>query len=145
MFSSELGTPADILHAVRHGVDLFDCVLPSRNARHGVLFTSTGVLKIRNARYKRDDRPIDEACACPACASVSRAFVHHLVRAGEMTGAVLATQHNIRFYLDFVDQLREAISSKSLADLASGISERYPLFDLPVESSQNHDSAGSTP
>lgn len=140
-----LGTPSDILHGVCQGVDLFDCVLPSRNARHGVLFTSQGLVRIKNARYRTDPAPIDEHCPCVACASVSRAFLHHLFRANEVTAGVLATQHNIRFYLDFVGQLREAISSKSLAVLASEISERYPPVDLPVESSQNNDSAGSTP
>ena len=128
-----LGTPADILHAVRQGVDLFDCVLPSRNARHGVLFTSEGLLRIKNSRYRTDPEPIDRNCSCPACTSVTRAFVHHLVRSGEMTGAVLATQHNIRFYLDFVNQLREAISSESLADLATKIAESYPASDSSVK------------
>ncbi len=140
-----LGTPLDIVHAVQQGVDLFDCVLPSRNGRHGILFTSQGLLRIKNARYRTDPRPIDENCGCPACSSVSRAFVHHLIRAGELTGAVLATQHNIRFYLDFVNQLREAISSESLGDFAIQVEESYPASDSPVESSQNYDSAGLIP
>jgi queuine tRNA-ribosyltransferase len=140
-----LGTPVDILHGVQQGVDLFDCVLPSRNARHGVLYTKKGVLRIKNSRFKTDTRPIDDTCECVACRSVSRAFVHHLIRAGEITGAVLATQHNIRFYLDFVNQLREAIVSESLAVLASEVRESYPASDSPVESSQSYDSAGSIP
>lgn len=114
-----VGYPADILHAVAQGVDLFDCVLPARNARHGVLFTREGVLRIKNARFKDDPRPVDPACPCPACARVSRAFLHHLTRAGELTAAVLATLHNLRFYLDFMADLRQAIQLGELADQAS--------------------------
>jgi queuine tRNA-ribosyltransferase len=105
-----VGYPQDILHAVSQGVDLFDCVLPARNARHGVLFTRQGVLKIRNARYKEDPRPIDAECGCPACSRVSRAFLHHLMRSGELTAAVLATLHNLRFYLDFLGDIRQSIT-----------------------------------
>ncbi|HUO87261.1 MAG TPA: tRNA guanosine(34) transglycosylase Tgt, partial [Thermoanaerobaculia bacterium] len=103
-----VGYPEDILHAVAQGVDLFDCVLPARNARHGVLFTRSGVLKIKNARFRDDPAPIEEGCGCPACRRVSRAFLHHLVRAGELTGAVLATAHNIRHYLDLLSAVRQA-------------------------------------
>jgi len=115
-----VGYPEDILHAVSHGVDLFDCVLPARNARHGVLFTRTGVLKIRNARYREDAGPLDPDCGCPACAAgpqqISRAFLHHLTRSGELTAAVLATLHNLRFYLDFMASLRQAITLGTLSD-----------------------------
>jgi queuine tRNA-ribosyltransferase len=115
-----VGYPEDILHAVRSGVDLFDCVLPARNARHGVLFTREGVLKIRNARYRDEAQPVDPGCGCPACApgsrQISRAFLHHLARAGELTAAVLATGHNLRFYLDFMDALRQAITLDTLSD-----------------------------
>ncbi len=104
-----LGTPLDIVHAVTAGVDLFDCVLPSRNARHGTMFTRTGMVRIKNARFKRDPRPLDESCSCPLCRRYSRAFLHHLIRTGEITGRVLATAHNIRFYLDFMQELREGI------------------------------------
>ena len=114
-----LGTPRDIFHAVQHGVDLFDCVLPARNARHGNLFTRQGVIKIKNARYKADGRPIDEHCECPVCSRQSRALLHHLIRVGEMTGQVLATLHNLRFYLDFMAQLRQGIQLGTLADLES--------------------------
>jgi queuine tRNA-ribosyltransferase len=114
-----VGYPADILHAVRQGVDLFDCVLPARNARHGVLFTRQGVIKIKNARYRDDPRPLDPLCGCPACARASRAFLHHLTRAGELTAPVLATLHNLRFYLDFMADLRQAIQLGTLTDLAS--------------------------
>jgi queuine tRNA-ribosyltransferase len=105
-----VGTPLDLLHAVAQGVDLFDCVLPSRNGRHGVLYTRAGLLRIRNARFREDPRPPDPACDCPTCRRVSRAFLHHLTRAGELTAAVLATLHNLRFYLDFMRDLRQAIA-----------------------------------
>ena len=118
-----LGTPLDILHAVQHGVDLFDCVMPARNARHGVLFTRRGELRIKNARFRHDDRPVDEACSCPLCRRQSRAFLHHLVRAGELTGAVLATLHNVRYYLDFMADLREGVQLGTLADLAREITD----------------------
>lgn len=111
-----VGYPEDIRHAVAQGVDLFDCVLPARNARHGVLFTREGVLKIKNARYKDDPRPLDPACGCPACRRTSRAFLHHLTRSGELTAAVLGTLHNLRFYLDFMADLRQAIELGVLTD-----------------------------
>ena len=91
----------------------------------GVLFTRDGVLRIKNARFRTDERPIDEACGCPACRACGRAFLHHLVRAGELTGAVLASLHNLRFYLDFMAEVREAIASGRLAQLAAGVAERY--------------------
>ena len=112
-----VGYPGDILHAVSHGVDLFDCVLPARNARHGVLFTRDGVVKIKNAKYKEDPRPLDPECGCPACSRTSRAFLHHLTRAGELTAAVLGTLHNLRFYLDFMADLRQAIGLGALTEL----------------------------
>ena len=113
-----LGTPDDILHAVGLGIDLFDCVLPSRNARHGTLFSSTGMLRIKTARYRDDPRPVDAACGCSLCRRHSRAFLHHLFRCGEITGKVLATEHNVRFFLDFMTGLRRAIAAGRLADLA---------------------------
>jgi queuine tRNA-ribosyltransferase len=121
-----VGTPADIVWAVTHGVDLFDCVLPTRNARHGLLYTRDGVLRIKNARFRDDQRPIDEACDCPACRTCGRAFLHHLVRSGEITGAVLASLHNLRFYLDFMVEVREAIASGRLAQLAAGVVDHAP-------------------
>jgi len=120
-----VGTPWDIVHAVMHGVDMFDCVLPSRNGRHGLLYTRQGALRLKNARFGDDPRPIEEGCTCPACATSSRAFLHHLLRTGELTGKVLATLHNLRFYLDFMQDLREAIASGSLADLAASIEAVY--------------------
>ncbi|HEY8021221.1 MAG TPA: tRNA guanosine(34) transglycosylase Tgt [Thermoanaerobaculia bacterium] len=112
-----VGYPDDLLHAVACGVDLFDCVLPARNARHGVLFTREGVLRIKNARYRDDPRPADPECACPLCARLSRAFLHHLMRAGELTAPVLATLHNLRYFLDFMAEVRQAISLGALTEL----------------------------
>jgi len=120
-----VGTPWDIAHAVSQGVDMFDCVMPTRNARHGQLYTRGGVLRIKNARFKADSRPIDESCGCPGCATSSRAFLHHLFRSGEMTAQVLATLHNLHFYLDFMGDLREAIASGSLAEFASSTEAAY--------------------
>ncbi|HXT20156.1 MAG TPA: tRNA guanosine(34) transglycosylase Tgt, partial [Thermoanaerobaculia bacterium] len=114
-----VGYPRDILHAVSHGVDLFDCVLPARNARHGVLFTRDGELKLKNAAFRADPRPIEEGCPCPACAQVSRAFLHHLLRWEPLTGQVLATLHNLRFYLDFMGDVRQSIASGTLTELVS--------------------------
>ena len=120
-----LGTPDDILHAVKCGVDLFECVLPARNARHGTMFTRRGVLRIKNARFRDDPRPLDEHCGCPLCRRQSRAFLHHLIRCGEITGAVLASLHNIRYYLDFMAKLREGAQLGTL----DGISSEIALWD----------------
>lgn len=142
-----VGYPGDILHAVSQGVDLFDCVLPARNARHGVLFTRDGVLKIKNARYKDDPRPLDPGCGCPACSRTSRAFLHHLARAGELTAAVLATLHNLRFYLDFMEEIRQAIELGTFEDLAvrlaSQSTEPAGLESLAPVTFDPHDQARS--
>ncbi|HYO13024.1 MAG TPA: tRNA guanosine(34) transglycosylase Tgt [Thermoanaerobaculia bacterium] len=128
-----VGYPEDILHAVAHGVDLFDCVLPARNARHAVLFTRQGVLRMKNAKYREDPRPIDPECGCPACARTSRAFLHHLFRSGELTAPVLATLHNLRFYLDFMADLRQAIGLGALTDTAEQLATRSTGEDPPGE------------
>ena len=130
-----VGTPADLLHAVQHGVDLFDCVLPSRNARHGLFYTRYGTLRIKNARFKEDPRPLDPDCSCPACRRVSRAFMHHLIRAGEITGQVLGTLHNIRYYLDFMGDLREATAAGKLAEFARQASLKMEAGDPDSASS----------
>jgi queuine tRNA-ribosyltransferase len=128
-----VGYPEDILHAVSQGVDLFDCVLPARNARHGVLFTRQGTIKIKNARYKDDPLPIDPECGCPACRRTSRAFLHHLTRSGELTAAVLGTLHNLRFYLDFMADLRQAIELGALTEQAK-LARRTTGGDPPEDS-----------
>ncbi len=105
-----VGTPEDLVAGVAAGIDMFDCVMPTRNARNGWLFTRYGDLKIRNARYRNDTRPLDETCSCPTCQRFSRSYLHHLQRTREMTGARLNTLHNLHYYLDLMAQMREAIS-----------------------------------
>ena len=119
-----LGRPIDILRAVEQGVDLFDCVLPSRNARHGLLFTRSGPLRIKNARFRDDPRPIDPDDPRGNQLGISRAFLHHLFRSGEVTAKVLATRHNLLFYLDFMRDLRQSLMSGSFADHASVLAAR---------------------
>jgi queuine tRNA-ribosyltransferase len=105
-----VGTPADLIENVSRGVDLFDCVLPTRNARNGQLFTRFGPLNVKNARFAEDDAPPDAGCACYTCRHFSRAYLRHLFVAGEMTGAILNTIHNLAFYLDTLRLIREAIA-----------------------------------
>lgn len=116
-----MGYPEDILQAVKRGVDLFDCVLPTRNARTGSLFTSRGTLVIKNTKYARDKRPLDEDCGCYTCRNFSRAYLRHLFERNEITSAVLNTIHNLHFYLDFFRKIRQAIESHSLSDLENRI------------------------
>jgi queuine tRNA-ribosyltransferase len=104
-----VGTPEDLIESVARGVDMFDCVLPTRNARNGQLFTRHGRLSIRNARYRDDPRPPDPDCRCPTCRTASRAYLRHLHRSGEMTAATLMTLHNLFFYLDIMEGLRQSI------------------------------------
>ncbi len=101
-----VGTPVNILEAVHRGVDFFDCVMPSRNARHGHLFTSKGIININNEKYKNDDSPIDENCDCPTCKNFSRAYIRHLIKADEMLGARLVVAHNLRFYNKLMEDIR---------------------------------------
>ena len=104
-----VGTPEDIVEGVAHGVDMFDCVMPTRNARNGHLFTRFGDLRLRNARYRQDMRPIDETCGCHACAGFSRAYLHHLDRCGEMLGPMLASIHNLHYYANLMREIRAAL------------------------------------
>ena len=120
-----VGTPADLVRGVTHGIDMFDCVLPTRNARNGYLFTSLGVVKIRNAVHRSDPAPVDEACACYACENFSRAYLHHLDRCGEMLGGMLMTIHNLHYYHDLMRRLREAIEAGTLASLARTVTSGW--------------------
>jgi len=111
-----VGTPEDLVEGVASGVDMFDCVMPTRNARNGHLFTRFGDLRIRNARHKTDPRPIDESCTCPACAQgFSRAYLHHLDRCGEMLFPILASLHNLHFYLNLMREIRAALDAGQFA------------------------------
>ena len=119
-----VGRPEDIVEAVRRGVDMFDCVMPTRNARNGHLFVSTGTVKIRNARHRHDTAPLDERCDCYTCENFSRSYLHHLDKCGEMLGAQLNTIHNLRFYQNLMAGLREAIEAGTLSDF---INDFYAL------------------
>jgi queuine tRNA-ribosyltransferase len=110
-----VGTPEDLLDGIAAGIDMFDCVLPTRNARNGWLFTRYGDLKLRNARYRLDTAPIDETCACPTCRTFSRSYLHHLQRVNEILGARLNTLHNLHFYLELMRQARAAIAQSRFA------------------------------
>jgi queuine tRNA-ribosyltransferase len=112
-----VGTPEDLVEGVAAGIDMFDCVLPTRNARNGTLFTSRGRVSIKNAQYRTDEGPLDPDCGCPACQSVSRAYVRHLFVAGEMSAAVYNTIHNLFFYLDLMRRIRQSIASRTFEEL----------------------------
>ncbi len=111
-----VGTPEDLVQGVANGIDMFDCVMPTRNARNGWLFTRFGDLKIKNARHKDEDMPLDATCTCYACQNFSRAYLHHLHRAGEILGARLNTIHNLHYYLELMREMRAAIEAGSFAD-----------------------------
>jgi queuine tRNA-ribosyltransferase len=119
-----VGRPEDIIAGVLRGIDMFDCVMPTRNARNGYLFTSRGVLKIRNARYQQDTSPIDPECDCETCLNYSRAYVKHLERCNEILGARLMTIHNLRFYQNLMQGLRDAIDAGNLESFASAYLEK---------------------
>jgi len=120
-----VGKPDDIVEAVRRGIDMFDCVLPTRSGRTGQAFTADGPINIRNARFAEDNGPLDPDCHCPTCGTYSRAYVHHLVRSGEILGAMLMTEHNLSFYQRLMQGLREAIGEGRLAVHASTFLDRY--------------------
>lgn len=111
-----VGTPEDLVEGVSNGVDMFDCVMPTRNARNGWIFTRYGDVKIKNAKYKNDDRPFDESCDCYACKNFSRAYLHHLHRAGEILGARMNTVHNLHYYLQLMQEMRDAIDAGTFQD-----------------------------
>lgn len=111
-----VGTPANILNAVERGVDLFDCVMPSRNARHGHLFTSQGIININNKKYEYDMTPIDESCGCPTCRNYSKAYIRHLLKCGEMLSQRLTVMHNLWFYNHLMEDIRTALDNGSFAE-----------------------------
>ncbi|MDX1444173.1 MAG: tRNA guanosine(34) transglycosylase Tgt, partial [Gammaproteobacteria bacterium] len=114
-----VGHPEDIVEAVRRGIDMFDCVLPTRHARTGFIYTSEGVLKIRNAKYREDTRPLDDACECYTCRHYSRAYIRHLEKCGEMLAAKLATIHNLFYYQALMKRLRDAIEAGTLEEFVT--------------------------
>jgi queuine tRNA-ribosyltransferase len=126
-----VGTPEDIVETVELGIDMFDCVMPTRNARNGTLFTRYGKMIIKSARYIEDPKPVDSECTCPACRGYSRAYIRHLLSVGEILGLRLATLHNLHFYLDLMRQIREAIEKNDYAafkarfftDISKGVEE----------------------
>ena len=126
-----VGKPADLVGAVQRGIDMFDCVLPTRSGRTGQAFTRRGALNIRNARHQEDARPIDPECACATCGAHSRAYVHHLFRADEMLGPILLTAHNLYYYQELMVDLRGAIRAGSLANFAASFAAAQAQGDLP--------------
>ena len=110
-----VGTPEDIVEAVQAGMDMFDCVMPTRNARNGMLFTRLGDIRIRNSRYRNDTEPLDAACTCYTCRHFSRAYLHHLDKSQEILGAMLNTTHNLHYYQQLMRELRDAIQAGQLA------------------------------
>lgn len=117
-----VGKPEDIVGAVLRGVDMFDCVIPTRSGRTGQAFTRTGAINIKNNQYNNDKKPLDEKCECPACKNYSRAYLNHLVRANEILGAMLMTWHNLQYYQDLMADLRKAIEEKRLNEFAENFS-----------------------
>jgi queuine tRNA-ribosyltransferase len=124
-----VGTPEDLVEAVRRGVDMFDCVMPTRNARNGHLFTSTGVVRIRNAQYETDTRPLDEACPCYTCTNYTRAYLRHLDRCGEILAARLGSIHNLHFYLSLMQTMRTAIEEHRFETFAADFYARRSRSD----------------
>ena len=124
-----VGTPADILGAVARGIDMFDCVIPTRSGRTGRAYTSRGVLNLRNARFADDPRPLDPDCACPACARHARAYLHHLIKSGEMLGPMLLTWHNLAYYQALMRGLRAAILDRRLAAHAAALAATWAQGD----------------
>ncbi len=128
-----VGKPADIVGAVMRGIDMFDCVLPTRSGRTGQAFTRRGTVNLRNARHDDDPRPLDETSTCPATRDYSRAYLHHLVRSDEILGAMLLTWNNVWYYQDLMRALRAAAAAGTLADFAAGFAEEQAQGDVPPQ------------
>jgi queuine tRNA-ribosyltransferase len=122
-----VGTPADLVECIALGVDMFDCVIPTRNGRNGWLFTQTGHIVIKNARYAQDQGPIEPSCRCPVCLRYTRAYLRHLFHSNEILGAMLNTYHNLYFYLDMVREIRDAIASRKLAEYMKEFKARQEI------------------
>ncbi len=126
-----VGTPEEIVHYVAQGVDMMDCVLPTRAARHGLLFTSEGRITIKNARFAADEGPLDPACGCKVCARYSRAYLRHLYSSNELLAQVLNTIHNLAYYLDTMRKVRQAIQLRKFASFLSGIRPPHLVPESP--------------
>jgi queuine tRNA-ribosyltransferase len=120
-----VGKPDDVVEAVRRGIDMFDCVLPTRSGRTGQAFTAAGPLNLRNARFAEDRAPVEPDCPCPTCTIFERAYVHHLVKSGEILGAMLMTEHNLWFYQRLMESLRDAIRQRRFDLFATDFLKRY--------------------
>jgi queuine tRNA-ribosyltransferase len=125
-----VGTPDDLLEAVTRGIDMFDCVLPTRNGRHGVAYTRFGPINLRNARHAADPRPLDAESRCPAASDYGRAYLHHLVKANEMVGAMLLSEVNLYYYQDLMAGMRAAIAAGTLAEFCAATKEGWARGDL---------------
>jgi queuine tRNA-ribosyltransferase len=125
-----VGTPSDLVGGVARGIDMFDCVMPTRSGRTGQAFTARGKVNLRNARHQDDPRPLQEGCRCPACSQFGRAYLHHLQRTGEMLGAILLTWHNLTYYQDLMVGMRQAIEAGTFADFAVAFHEEQNRGDI---------------
>jgi queuine tRNA-ribosyltransferase len=126
-----VGTPENLLEAVARGIDMFDCVLPTRNGRHGLAFTRCGPISLRNARHAEDPRPLDEASPCPAARDYSRAYLHHLVKAGEILGAILLTMVNLSYYQELMAGMRAAIAAGRFEEFRRQTHAVWAQGDVP--------------
>jgi queuine tRNA-ribosyltransferase len=131
-----VGAPEDMVNGVLRGIDIFDCVLPTRIARNGAALILGGRMNLRNARYAADPSPIDPGCACTACASFSRAYIRHLVKADEILASILLTTHNLHFLLRLMDDLRKAIRKGTVAEYADEFLSHYPVTDGRAEAGE---------
>ena len=125
-----VGKPDDIVGAVKRGIDMMDCVLPSRSGRTGQVFTRRGVVNIKNARHQDDPRPLDEVCGCPACSNYSRAYLHHVFRSQEIISSMLLTWHNLHYFQEIMQQMRDAIAVDDFAGFESQFHLQRALGDI---------------
>jgi len=131
-YAMGLGTPPQLLEMIARGMDMFDCVLPTRLARNGTAFTTTETLNLKNADFARDKSPIEENCACPACLEFTRGYIRHLIKAEEILGLRLITLHNLHFYLDLMRQAREQIQNGSFGAFRKRFVSNYKTRDLDL-------------
>jgi queuine tRNA-ribosyltransferase len=131
-YAMGLGTPPQLLEMIGRGMDMFDCVLPTRLARNGTAFTSTGTLNLKNAEFAMDKGPIEQGCACPSCREFTRGYIRHLIKAEEILGLRLITLHNLHFYLDLMKRSREAIENQSFDEFRKRFVSNYKARDVDL-------------